>query len=236
MVVILAEAGMSGKKLTVAIDGPVGSGKSTVAKLVAAELGYMHIDTGAMYRAVALLAHRRNISYSDAPALGRIAKSAKMSFLRVGADQHIFVDGEDVEAEIRTPEMSQASSVVSALPEVRAALVEKQREMGRSGGVVMEGRDIGTVVLPWAEVKVFLTASPEERARRRTIQLREQGVKADYRQVLAELNARDERDSNRDLAPLKPAPDSVVVDSTHMSLGEVVDKIVELVRSKERSL
>jgi len=100
----------------------------------------------------------------------------------------------------------------------------------------MEGRDIGTVVLPWAEVKVFLTASPEERARRRTIQLREQGVKADYRQVLAELNARDERDSNRDLAPLKPAPDSVVVDSTHMSLGEVVDKIVELVRSKERSL
>jgi cytidylate kinase len=159
-----------------------------------------------------------------------------MSFLRVGTDQHIFVDGEDVEAEIRTPEMSQASSVVSALPEVRAALVEKQREMGRSGGVVMEGRDIGTVVLPWAEVKVFLTASPEERARRRTIQLREQGVKADYRQVLAELNARDERDSNRDLAPLKPAPDSVVVDSTHMSLGEVVDKIVELVRSKERSL
>jgi cytidylate kinase len=227
---------MSGKKLTVAIDGPVGSGKSTVAKLVAAELGYMHIDTGAMYRAVALLAHRRNISYSDAHALGRIAKSAKMSFLRVGADQHIFVDGEDIEAEIRTPEMSQASSVVSALPEVRAALVEKQREMGRSGGVVMEGRDIGTVVLPWAEVKVFLTASPEERARRRTIQLREQGVKVDYKQVLAELNARDERDSSRDLAPLKPAPDSVVVDSTHMSLGEVVDKIVELVRSKERSL
>ena len=222
----------SGGGIRVAIDGPVGSGKSTVAKLAARALGYRHIDTGAMYRAVALLALRREVRLDDVQRLGELARSAKMSFKVRGGEQRLHVDCEDVEDQIRTPEVSRASSLVSAVPEVRWALVEHQRTMAQGGGVVMEGRDIGTVVLPDAEVKVFLTASAEERARRRLLQLQGQGIGASYEDVLADLLRRDEQDSNRSVAPLRVAPDAVVIDTGNLSLEEVVRRVVDLVAQR----
>lgn len=200
-----------------------------MAKLAARKLGYRHLDTGAMYRAVALLAIRQGTALDDAQRLGELARSADLSFRLCGGEQRLYLNGEDVEEQIRTPEVSRASSLVSAVPEVREALVEHQRRMAKGGGVVMEGRDIGTVVLPDAEVKVFLTASPEERARRRLLQLQSQGARARYEDVLAELLSRDERDSNRSVAPLRTAPDAVVIDSDNLTLDEVVARVVQLV-------
>lgn len=217
--------------IVIAIDGPAGSGKSTVAKLVAKRLGYLYVDTGAMYRAVALKALRLGADIRDEAKVSQIAQMADIVLLpQIDGSVRVLLDGEDVTEAIRTPEVSEASSVVSAHPGVRKALTAKQKLMAEQGGVVMEGRDVQTVVAPDAEVKIFLTASLEERARRRWLELRQRGVEVAYEQVLQELKERDERDSTRAIAPLRKAPDAVEIDTTNMTIDEVVDKIVELAR------
>jgi cytidylate kinase len=221
-------------RVTVALDGPAGAGKSSVARDVARRLGYTYVDTGAMYRAVAYRALRAGLRPGrDDEAIGRLAGQLRFAFRAVGDEQHLFVDGEDVEGPIRTPEVGNLSSPVSAIPAVREHLVAAQREMARAGGVVMEGRDIGTVVLPQAEVKVFLTASEEERARRRQQQLRAQGVERDLAQILAEQRERDTRDSNRKVAPLRQASDARLLVTDGMSKEQVVDLICRWVREAE---
>jgi cytidylate kinase len=220
------------KGLVVAIDGPAGAGKSTVSYALATKLGYVRIDTGALYRAVALAADARGVSWDDAPALAAIAAGAAFEFRRVGEATHLFVDGADREKDLRTPHISQGASKVSALPAVRDALMGVQQGMGEAGGVVMEGRDIGTVVFPDADVKFFLTASDVERAKRRLKELLAKGTTTTLDEVLAEMTERDRRDSERATAPLKQARDAILVDSTAMNLDEVVAKMEELVRER----
>jgi len=212
----------------VAIDGPAGAGKSTVARAVADALGFVFVDTGALYRGLALAASERGVDWEDGPALAKLAGELDLSF---GPEGHLRIDGDDRDDEIRTPEMAQGASKVSAHPEVRAALLGVQRALGADGGAVLEGRDIGTVVFPDAEVKVFLTAAPDERARRRQRDLAERGVEADFQDLLASIRERDERDVHRAVAPLRPAEDAWVLDSTGRSLEEVVERVVARVRS-----
>ena len=216
------------RKPIIAIDGPAGSGKSTVAKTVAARLGYLYIDTGAMYRAVAVKAMEAGIPLDKPERIVELADRLDIHFRQAGSTQRIFADGEDVTEAIRTPEATQLSSPVSAIPGVRRRLVELQRQMGAQGGVVMEGRDIGTYVFPDAEVKVFLTASPEERVRRRCKDLERAGLPADPEQVARDLQERDERDSSRAMAPLCQARDAVLIDTDDMSIGEVVQAVIDL--------
>lgn len=224
-------------RISLALDGPAGAGKSSVAREVARRLGYTYIDTGAMYRAVAYRALRAGLQVGrDDAAIGRLAGELRFAFRSVGEEQHLFVDGEDVEAAIRTPQVGNLSSPVSAIPEVRRHLVAAQQEMARGGGVVMEGRDIGTVVLPQAEVKVFLTASEQERARRRQGQLRDQGIERDLEQILVEQRERDERDSRRALAPLRQAEDAMLLVTDGISKEQAVEIIVGWVREAEQSL
>lgn len=213
----------------VAIDGPAGAGKTTVSRRVAEALGYTRVDTGALYRAIALAAKERGIGWQDGAALARMAGSLTLSF--AGSPARLHVDGTDREAEIRAPDISQGASIVSSYPEVRSALLELQRSLGRDGGVVLEGRDIGTVVFPDAEVKIFLTASDEERARRRQAELASRGVDSDLATVMREMQERDRRDSSRPVAPLAAASDSVRVDTSGLSMDEVVAKLVSIVRS-----
>ncbi len=221
-------------RVSLALDGPAGAGKSSVAREVARRLGYTYIDTGAMYRAVAYRALRAGLEVGrDDEAIGRLAGQLRFEFRTVGDEQHLFVDGEDVEAPIRTPQVGNLSSPVSAIPQVRRHLVAAQQEMARGGGVVMEGRDIGTVVLPQAEVKVFLTASEQERARRRQGQLRDQGVERDLDQILAEQRERDERDSSRSVAPLRQAEDARLLVTDGMSKEQAVEIIAGWVRQAE---
>jgi len=219
------------KAITVAIDGPAGAGKSTVAKAVAQQLGYALVDTGAIYRSVALLALRGGVALDDDLALAAIAGSLAIEFRFVGDVNEVRVAGEDVTLAIRTPELSQAASQVSARPAVRAALLDLQRRLATRGNAVLEGRDIGTVVCPDAPVKFFLSASEEERARRRHSELRAADARASYAQVLAEMRERDARDSGRTHAPLKAAADAVVLDSTKLSAGEVTARILAAVRA-----
>ena len=187
-------------RLVVAIDGPAGAGKSTAAKLLAQRLGYALLDTGAIYRTLALLARREGIDWSDGPGVARLAGALEISFAFVGDElggtNHVFLRGADISKDIRAPEISDGASRVSALPEVRAALLDLQRRLGAAGGVVVEGRDIGTVVFPQAEAKFFLTATAEERARRRVIELRAAGRTVDPAETLAELRERDHRDTH----------------------------------------
>ncbi len=219
----------------VAIDGPAGAGKSTVASAVARRLGFTRIETGALYRAVALLALRQGVRLDDEAALARLAEGLDLHFdPRPDGTNRVLLDGGDVTEALRAPEVSEAASRVAALPAVRAALLGLQRRLGRSGGVVLEGRDIGTVVFPDAEVKVFLTASPQERAARRLAQLRARGVQADPEQVLEAIERRDAQDAGRSVAPLVAAPDAVVIDSTGRSVDEVVDAIVQLASGSAR--
>ena len=213
------------RRIVVAIDGPAGAGKSSVTKRLARRLGYSLLDTGALYRSVALVAQRQGVGWDDEAGLARIAAAMKVAFYFEGDVNHVEVDGEDVTDAIRSPEISSGASQVSALPGVRAALLELQQRIGRNGGVVAEGRDVGTVVFPRAEAKEFLTASPEERARRRCDELRAAGQEADYNSTLEDIRIRDDRDSNRPIAPLKQADDALLVDSSIMSLDEVVDTI-----------
>ncbi|MCX8053010.1 MAG: (d)CMP kinase [Armatimonadetes bacterium] len=213
-------------KPIVTIDGPAGAGKSTVAKGVAERLGYIYIDTGAMYRAVAWKVIQEKIPISDHTRITALANRLDIRFEKIGSEQRIFADGEDVTEAIRTPEATRLSSPVSAIKGVRKRLVDLQRKMGEAGGVVMEGRDIGTVVFPHAEVKVFLTASATERARRRTEELREKGLDVDLDQIAEEISERDLRDSSRSEAPLKQAPDAVLIETDSLTLEQVIDAVI----------
>lgn len=216
----------------VAIDGPTASGKSTVARGVAGRLGFQYVDTGAMYRSVALAAIRRGLDLSDTDAVAHLAQTLAIE-IRYGEHGHrIVLDGEDVTEAIRTPEVSDGASLVSTSPGVRAAMVARQREMGADGGVVMEGRDIGTVVFPDAEVKVFLKASLEARARRRHDELKARGVNVDFDEVRRTEAQRDQRDETRALSPLRPAADAVELDTTNQTVEEVIETIVRLVRER----
>ena len=222
--------------VTVAIDGPAGAGKSTVAKQVAAALRYTYLDTGAMYRAVAWKALQAGIAADNAAALTAIAQTITLllSPLDAGGTQTVSVDGADVTDRIRTPEVSALTSTISALPPLRRVLVERQRQLGREAlhGVVLDGRDIGTVVFPNAEVKIFLTASAEERARRRWEELRRRGLDADFDQVLREQIERDTRDSQREDSPLAAAADAAILNTDGLTAEAVAERIIALCRAK----
>ncbi len=218
----------SARKPVIAIDGPAGAGKSTVAKAVARALGFAYIDTGAMYRAIALKAIERGVPVENEEEIVALARATRLEFVRDEAGEtRLLMDGRDVSQAIRRPEVGRLSSPVSAIAGVRRVLVERQREMGREGGVVMEGRDIQTNVFPEAEVKIFLTASPEERARRRQRDLRARGIDLPYDEVLAEIRERDERDSSRPLNPLRKAPDALEVFTDDLSIDDVVERILQ---------
>lgn len=218
-----------GKTITIAIDGPAGAGKSTLARRLAERLGFLYIDTGAMYRAVALSARRLGIAWDDAPRLEMLARESRIELLSGG---RVLLNGEDISEAIREPEISEGASRVSAVAGVRRALVEKQQQMGREASVVMEGRDIGTVVFPGAEVKIYLDAKPEERTRRRLKDLAARGVRAEFAQVLGEIQRRDQRDSTRADSPLRQAPDAIYVDSTSMTEDEVEQALLKIVRDR----
>ena len=222
----------SPRRLVVAIDGPAGAGKSTAARLLAARLGYDLLDTGAIYRVMALLASRRGISWEDGPGVAALADTLNIAFRLDGPVNRVLIEQTDVTGDIRTPEISDGASRVSALPEVRAALLDLQRRLGAAGGVVVEGRDIGTVVFPNAGAKFFLTATADERARRRVAELRAAGRPADLAQTRAELLARDARDSSREVAPLRKADDAVEIDSSALTPDEVVTKMASIVASR----
>ncbi|MGZ3684160.1 MAG: (d)CMP kinase [Bdellovibrionota bacterium] len=219
------------KKPIVAIDGPAGSGKSTVAKMLAKRLGYTHIDTGALYRGVALLALRAGVSPEEEGAVVASAKGAQVEVRSLPDGNLLHVNGENVHKEIRTEQVSKISSKVSAFPGVRALLLDFQRELGRGGGIVLEGRDIGTVVFPKAEVKIFLTASIEARAKRRSLELAAKGEVVDLDRVKLEMAQRDKQDSERPISPLKQADDAVLVDTSTLSIDSVLDRLESLVKS-----
>lgn len=223
------------RKLIIAIDGPVGSGKSTLARRVAAIMGYIYIDTGAMYRAMALKAQRRGISFDALDAMTALASETRIDLRASEPTQQVFLDGEDVTAVIRTPEVAQAASKVAVVPAVRRVLVAEQRRAGESGGVVMEGRDIGSVVFPDAHLKIFLTASPEIRAERRWREHQQKGDAIDLARTLVEIHERDRRDREREISPLVRAPDAVVVDSTAMEPEEVARLVVMLAAEHGRT-
>ena len=222
--------------MIVAIDGPSGAGKSTVAKAVAKELGFSCLDTGAMYRAIAWQALHNGVSLDDEAALGEIARTYDIAFGHVEGDpvpKRVFIGDAEVTDAIRTAEIDRAVSPTSAAPSVRAALLDQQRRIGNAGNYVVEGRDIGTVVFPDAAVKVFLTASDEERAHRRVRQNVDRGIGSiDYEEVLADLRRRDAADSSRATAPLRAAEDAVQIDSTSHYIEEVIDQICTLAREK----
>jgi len=231
---------MTEMHLTIAIDGTVASGKSTIGKLLAERLGYTYLDTGAMYRAVTWIALQQGINIADEEVITALAESMVINITRPTVDDGrqytVYANGEDVTWEIRRPEVDANVSPVSAYPGVRQALTEQQRRMGRQGRIVMVGRDIGTVVLPEADLKIYLDATVEERARRRHREILERGEEADYKEVLASMRRRDKIDSQREAAPLRPADDAVIIDTTELSIAEVLAEVEELVKSSEFSM
>jgi len=220
------------KRLTIAIDGPSGAGKSTVARFLAKRLGYVYIDTGAMYRSVALRVKEKGISPEDELALNQLASSLHITFITEGEQTRVCCDGEDITSAIRSPEISRLASYISKQKGVREALVQMQREMGKESGVILEGRDIGTVVFPDADVKFYLDAKSDERVRRRYHEMVEKGVKVDFKETQEELIQRDHNDMHRIHSPLKKANDALFIDSTHRSVEEVVEEMVHMVKAK----
>jgi len=221
------------KPSTITIDGPAASGKSTIGELLARRMGYIYLDTGAMYRAVTWIALERGIDIADGEAISALAERVEINITRPTVDDGrqytVNANGEDVTWEIRRPEVDANVSPVSAYPGVRQALTDQQRRIGRRGRIVMMGRDIGTVVLPGADLKIYLGATAEERARRRHREVLERGEDADYEEVLAAMRRRDKIDSEREEAPLRPADDAIIIDTTGLSIAEVLAKAEELV-------
>lgn len=223
---------MNNSVINVAIDGPGGAGKSTSARAAAKAMGYIYVDTGALYRAVGVNALRKNIDTKDKAAVAASLDGISVDLVFENGEQKVLLNGENVSFEIRTPPASMAASDVSAVPEVRAFLFDLQRDIASRNNCIMDGRDIGTVVLPDAQVKIFLTASAEERAQRRYKELQAKGSTVSFQSVLDELIERDYNDSHREIAPLKPAEDSVLLDTTGVSLEEQVEKIISIIKEK----
>lgn len=215
----------------IAIDGPAGAGKSTIAKRVAKEKGFIYVDTGAMYRAMAYYLLQKGVPAEDGEAIGRECEGADITIRYEKGEQIVLLNGENVNGVIRTPEVSQMASMTSKHPMVRQRLTQLQKELARVSDVVMDGRDIGTCVLPDADVKVYLTASVEVRAKRRYEELLAQNTDCDLEQIAEDIARRDEQDMNREIAPLKQAEDAVLVDSSYMTIGEVVERILDLCKS-----
>ena len=216
----------------VAIDGPAGAGKSSVAKAAAKELGFVYVDTGAIYRTIALYVLRKGVDPHVAAGVVALLPEIQVGMVYTEQGQKMLLNGEDVTGLIRTPEVSMATSTCAAIPAVRAYLLQLQRDLAQKNNVLMDGRDIGTVVLPNAQLKVFLTASPEERARRRVAQLEEAGQPAEYEAILKDIQQRDYQDSHRETAPLRPAEDSVLLDTSELDFDGSVRQLVELVRQR----
>lgn len=221
------------KHISVAIDGPSGAGKSTLARAAAKELSLLYVDTGAIYRTVALYALRSNADAKSEPAVSSLLPEIKitMSYDPAGL-QRMELNGEDVSGLIRTQEVSMAASAVAAYPEVRSYLLNMQRDMAQNHSVIMDGRDIGTVVLPQADVKIFLTAGSEARARRRWLELKERGTPRDFDQILRETRQRDDDDAGRSVSPLRPAEDAVILDTTELTFEESLRRIIEIIRER----
>lgn len=218
--------------IKIAIDGPSGAGKSTVAKALAAQMGIVYVDTGALYRTVGYAAVTAGISTKDAPAVEALLPSVKVDVRYENGTQCVYLNGENLGDKIRRPEISMAASDVSAIPAVRAFLLDTQRDIANRNSVVMDGRDIGTVILPDAEVKIFMVASPEARAERRTKELAEKGIAADYEDVLREMKERDAQDSGRAIAPAIPAPDAVHLDNSGMTVEQSVEAVIAIIEQK----
>jgi cytidylate kinase len=214
--------------IQIAIDGPGGAGKSTVAKAVAAKLGIVYVDTGALYRTIGYFVRTRNVDPDDREGVAAILGDINIEIRYENGAQHVYLNGEDLGDKIRTPEMSMYASKVSAIPAVRAFLLDTQRDIAKKNSVIMDGRDIGTVILPNADVKIFLTASEECRAMRRYNELIARGQDVKYEDVLAEMNQRDKQDSTRDVAPTAAADDAVLLDNTGMTFDQTVDAIIAL--------
>lgn len=218
--------------IQIAIDGPGGAGKSSIAKAVAKRLDILYVDTGALYRTVGLFVRRNNVDPKDAEGVAALLPSLTIRVAYENGTQVVYLNGENPGDAIRTPEMSMYASAVSAIPAVRAFLLETQKEIARTNSVIMDGRDIGTVILPEADVKIFLTASPECRARRRYLELLQKGQQVTLEAVLAEMNQRDKQDSTREIAPAQAAPDAILLDNSDLTFEESVDAVIGLVRAK----
>lgn len=216
--------------INVAIDGPAGAGKSSVAKAAAKKLGFIYVDTGALYRSIGVNAMKHGVPTDDHTGVVALLPETQLELRYIDGSQRVILNGEDVSEEIRLPEASMAASNVSAMPEIRAFLLDLQRDMAKKNNVIMDGRDIGTVILPDAQYKFFLTASPEVRADRRYKELKEKGINVDYQELLQEIIQRDYNDSHRATAPLKQADDAILIDSSNMTIEESIDAIVSRVQ------
>jgi len=224
------------KKLVIAIDGPAGAGKSSISKALTLKLGYSLLDTGAIYRSLAWKANEKNVSWQNEEELAVLAEELDIAFKLMGDKNHVFLGSQDISNEIRTPEISKGASLVSSHPKVRKALLGLQRKLGTSGGIIAEGRDVGTVVFPSADIKFFLTASSKERAKRRTQELKKNGKSAEFSNVLKEIEERDRRDSSRDCAPLKAADDAIMIDSSSLTLDEVLEKMISAINERQSKM
>lgn len=223
---------MNSKDLKIAIDGPASSGKSTIAKLLADEFQLVYVDTGAMYRTLTYLALKNDVKVDDEDGLIDLLRNIKITFKRTPDEQFVFANNENVTDAIRQHDVTNNVSVVSSFSQVREELVSRQQAIAEQSGVVMDGRDVGTVVLPDADVKIFLVASVEERAERRYLENKEKGIESDFERLKQEIIARDEYDSNREISPLKQAEDAIRLDTTSLNISEVVNKCVEIINNK----